>query len=510
MIFALLVALVATAAPTVISAGEVDEDAATALLSGRRVALVVGPSSFEPDFAPLRFTDDDARDLGAVLADPDHGHFDKVWTLTDSADTSLAAVRTTMADIDEYARSPDDTVVVYFSTHGTLDGPPSALAQYLVLSDTRLESISSTALGHDEVLTWLDELPSRRKVLVLATCHSGQGKSAFPPRIQAVADSTKGVYVPPLREVSEATVIIGVCAFDETARESESLGHDIYTSFFLDALKDGDANGDGAVTVTEAHAAARDKTWDFTKGTQRPYARAEIVGADPIVMTGDRVRGGRPSLGSYLLSYVGYTIHVDGQEKGALPGELVVEPGNHLIEVRTPGKGSIVARQRVRLSEDARFDLDELVRNDVVRFAFGGGAQLYGGQLASAPTSRVELHLPWLPGRGWELIASGSASVRWPRPTLDGALTFERPITPGPWQFRLGAGLHGYVLGTQKPQEILAPSLVPEPVAALVFLPRQPIVIRLSAGGGYLWFTNKGKWHHNWTGHTSLVIGAAY
>jgi len=507
----LLLGLTARAGPTVVSSGEVDETRANALLHGQRVALVVGPSSFEPDFAPLRFTDDDAISLGEVLSDPAVGHFDRVWTLTEPEDTSLAAVRTTMNEIAAYAKSPDDTVVVYFSTHGTLDGPPTRLDQYLVLSDTKLESVSASALGHDEVLTWLDHLPSRRKVLVLATCHSGQGKSAFPPRIQAVADSTKGTFIPPLRDVSEATVVIGVCAFDETARESESLGHDIYTAFFLDALRDGDANGDGAVTVTEAHAAARDKTWEYTKGTQRPYARAEIVGSDPIVLSGDRIRAGRPSLGSYLLRYVGFTVEVDGEEKGALPGELIIEPGKHLIEVRAPGDGPIVARQRVRLSEGARVELNELVRNDRVRLAVGFGGQLFGSPLPGAPIGRSEIHVPWLPGGGWELIVSGGASARWPRPTLDSALTVERALTPGPLQFRLGGGLHAYVLGApKKGANILAPTLVPEPIAAIVFLPKEPIVIRFSVGGGYLWYADRGEWNHNWTGHSSLVVGAAY
>ncbi|MCO4744390.1 MAG: caspase family protein [Proteobacteria bacterium] len=499
--------LFALAGPTVISADQVDEQQAEALLRGRRLALVVGPSSFTEGFAPLRFTDDDASALGEVLADPAHGQFDEVWSLTSPGDTTLASTRSAMRALGEQSTSPDDTVVVYFSTHGTLEGTPRQLSQYLVLSDTAIDDVARTALPHDEVLLWLDALPSRRKVLVLATCHSGQGKSAFSPGVRALADSTKGALVTPLRDVSEATVIIGVCAFDETARESEQLGHDIYTAFFLDALRDGDANGDGAVTITEAHSAAREQTWAFTEGTQRPYARAEILGEDPIVLTGERVRAGKPSLGSYLSEYVGYSVFVDGQSKGVLPGEVTLDEGNHLVEVQAPGRRGFVARQRVRLRAGTRTDLNTLVRQDTVRFAFGGGGQWFSEPMRSAPVGRGELHVPWLPGRGWELIASGSASARWPNPTLDGAIVVERALTPGPWEFRLGAGVHGYLIGAEG---LLAPSVVPEPVAAVVFLPRQPLVMRLSASGSYLWFTDAGAWNHGWTARVGLVAGGAF
>lgn len=497
----------AFAGPTVISADLVDEEQADALLRGRRLALVVGPSQFAPEFAPLRYTDDDAIALGEVLADPEHGHFDEVWTLTTGEDTTLASTRGAMRALSAKSLSPDDTVVVYFSTHGTLEGTPTQLSQYLVLSDTQIDDVARTALAHDEVLLWLDALPSRRKVLMLATCHSGQGKSAFSPGVRALADSTKGSLVTPLRDVSEATVIIGVCAFDETARESESLGHDIYTAFFLDALRDGDENGDGAVTVTEAHSVARDKTWAFTEGTQRPYARAEIVGQDPIVLTGEAVRAGRPSLGSYLMEYVGYSVFVDGESKGALPGELTIDEGRHLVEVQAPGKRGFVSRQHVRLRPGTRTDLNDLVRNDTLRIAVGGGGQMFGDPVPAGVVGRSEIHVPWLPGRGWELILAGSASVRWPNPTLDGSVVVERSLTPGPWELRLGGGMHGYLLGGEG---LLAPSVVPEPVVALVFLPRQPVVMRLSASGGYLWFADGGAWHHSWTARAGLVAGAAF
>jgi hypothetical protein len=426
----------------------------------------------------------------------------------DAEGTTLRAVRRAMDELAAEARSPDDTVVVYLSTHGTLDrSPGGGIEQYLVLGDTQVDDIRTTALSHDEVLTWLDALPSRKKLAVLATCHSGQGKSAFSPSMEAEARSSKGIGLAPLREVSEAIVLIGVCAWNETARESPALGHDIYTWYFLEALGLGDANGDGAVTATEAHDRARDQTYTFTKGAQRAYARAEIVGSDPIVLSGRKERAGRPSIGTYATRWDGLEVAVDGTSKGVMPGVVQLDAGVHTVEVVAPDTGRVVARQRVHVRDGTLLDLGDLVRRDFVRVAIGGAFSAYSGPIQTGPTVSSELHFPRIPGRRWEVVLHGSASLRWPNPTLDGGVVLERPLNTGPVQLRAGVGAHSYLLGADG---LLAPSIVPEPVAALVWLPRQPIVARLSASGGYLWYTDGGSWHHGWTTRIGLVAGGAF
>ena len=509
MILLLLWGALALAAPRLLSAGEVDAADAQRLFSGRRLALLVGPSAWQdPGFAPLRFTDEDALALAEVLADPARGHFDQVVALTRPEETTAAAVRAAMRALAEEVRSPDDTVFVYFSTHGTLAGGPHGdLRQFLVLSDTRLAQVSSTGLSHEELLAWMEGLPSRRKVLMLATCHSGSGKSALPSEVAAQLASIKGAaFLTPLREVSEAVVLIGVCAWSETARESAELGHDIYTWFFLKALEEADADGDGAVTITEAHDAARQATYAHTQGQQRPYALVEILGADPIVMSGERHRGGGATLGSYRARLDGYRLQIDGQAKGALPGTVAVAPGRHRVELLGPEGDHVLARQRLELDADSRLDVDRLLRRDLVRVAVGGGYLATSAVGAGGPAAFGELHLPRLFG-AWELIAHGTFVARWPSPTLEGALLLERPLTPGALQVRLGGGLEGFLLGAPGDPALLAPSLVPVPVLALAWLPQGNAFLRLSGVGGYLWYTDRGAWTSGWTGRVALAGG---
>src|SRR5262249_46459206 len=150
----------------------------------------------------------------------------------------------------------DDVVVVYVSTHGTLARDAhGSLERYLVTSDTHLDDVRSTGLLLSDVEAALDALPSRKKVLILATCHSGAGKSLLPPEVLRELEGTKGpFFAARLEEVSRASIVLAACDWGETAREDEGLENDIYTHFFVEALlKPADRNGDGAVTATEAH-----------------------------------------------------------------------------------------------------------------------------------------------------------------------------------------------------------------------------------------------------------------
>ncbi len=520
----LLAASLALAGPRVIPADAVDPQEAQALFRGRRLALLVGPSSFGGGgFPDLRYSGQDVTALEEVLLDPERGHFDEVITLTDPSESGRTGVLGAMRALEQRVISADDTVFVYFSTHGTLaDDGAGDLDQYLVLADTRLDDVRGSALAHDEVLGWLERLPSRRKVLLLATCHSGQGKSVVSPDMARAMAGTKGLAIPPLREVSEAVVVIGVCAWNEVARESEALGHDIYTHFFLEALEggDGDVDGDGAVTVTEAHDHARRATWDFTGGTQRAYARAEITGADPVVLAGERTQQGQGLLASYQASLEGLVVLIDGLVKGELPGQVVVPPGQHVV-VLEDAEGRVVSRQRVALGEGERLDARKLLHRDHLRMATGLGFSAIADPMPSGPVGRGELHLPRFPGHGWETILHGAAMVRWPRPVLEGGITMEHPIRYGTWQLRGGLDLHGYLLQSDtdgrwfsdeqggEPQ-LLAPSLAPQPVLSLCWLPSYPAMARLAVSGGYLWYTDSGVWHHAWSGNVSLVLGGRF
>ena len=293
----------------------------------------------------------------------------------------------------------------------------------------------------------------------------------------------------------------------------------MYTAYFLEALggetaagatlggKSGDANRDGAVTVTEAHEYARAGAFTFTGGAQRAWAQAEVLGEDPIVLAGKRVEPGAGIVASYRRALEGYGVRVDGQDKGVLPGQVVLDPGPHRVELVAPDRGRVVSRQRVKVAAGRRVDVETMLGRDRLRVGSGGGAVGFGVGPESGALLLAEAHLPRLAGGAWEIVGQGATTVRWPRPTLTGSVVLERPVAPGTVQLRAGAGLQGWLL--QGEPALLAPSLSPIAVASLAWTPPGLAWARLAASGGPLWYTDAGRAHAGWTAQLTLAVGVA-
>jgi hypothetical protein len=326
---------------------------------GQRHALLIGINEFEDDaFTDLTYAARDASALGDALTD-----FDSVELLTDPALTNATGIRQALAQLAERARGASDTVIVYISGHGTLARRPGhQLERYVVAADTRLDDVPGTGLPLDEIVAQVEAMAPRRKAVVLAMCHSGIGKSAIDESLAEALAAQKGpAVVPPLMEVSEAMVVVAAAAFGEAAREDETLGHDIYTHFLLEGLRKADRNGDGAVTITEAHDYARDRTYRFTSGGQRPTAETRMLGSDPIVLAGRRVSVGKSEIYSYDPAAEGLILEIDGTTKGALPGGLAVAPGSHTLRIKDAVSEATVFEGEVQIRADERVALHDLV-----------------------------------------------------------------------------------------------------------------------------------------------------
>lgn len=352
--------------------------------------------------------------MGAALLAPEVGGFDQVVVLTDPEDTSRRGLLRAFDELSKRVGGTQDTVFVYLSTHGTLARDKRGrLRSYLVAQDTQMKELQTSGITLDSLRGRFERLRSHRKALVLATCHSGQGKSTLPPSVQKELAGIKGgaFFVPPIEEVSEASVVLSASSWGETAREDESLEHDIYTFFMLEALTQRlDVNGDGAVTVSEAHDHAKRRTYAFTAGRQRPQAVSDILGDDPIVLAGRRTQVGRPAVHAYGEAWEGVRVRVGGTEKGALPGSIVLEPGEHAVSLIRNGADEPFASGQIELAPGQRVDLRSLL--DV---GGGDGPELgvaVGGQgfvaadaraqvFTPGPLVRIELAWPGALGPAW-------------------------------------------------------------------------------------------------------------
>ncbi len=330
----------------------------------RRLALVVGINEFQdPKWRPLEFAEKDARDMARRLREPEVGYFDHVSLLTGPENTTKKNILSAFRDLENMNTSPDDIVLIYFSTHGTLARDKDhKLRQYLVTYDTDFENVPETALDLASLTDSFNNLTSERKVLMMASCHSGMGKSELPPDIRKELEHTKSDFlIKPVEFVSRASVIIGASSWGETAREDSELENDIYTHFFLEGLLKGDRNGDGAVSISEAHDYAQRQTYYFTRGEQRPFARSDILGADPIILSGQVLRQGKPVVYSYGSRLAGSVLSVDGSKKGPLPDGFTANPGWRRIEAYAPGSGGSLYTGLIYLRSGERLDLDRII-----------------------------------------------------------------------------------------------------------------------------------------------------
>jgi hypothetical protein len=410
-------------------------------LQPRRLALLVGVQQFQdPQWRPLRYPEADARALADVLRDPALGAFDEVEVLPGDADR--AALRTALGRLSARSRDEQDTVVVYLSSHGTLARDARGeLRRYLVMADTQLADVPGTGFALDELKADFDGLRSRRKLLILAACHSGGGKSLLPESVQQELSGIKsGFFVRPIEEVSRASMVLAASDWGETAREDERLGHDIYTNFLVEALRLGaDRNGDGAVTASEAHDYARRMTYEYTAGRQRPSAETSEVGVDPIVLVGSVARAGRPELYSYAPALDGFQVRVDGRPLAELPGGVALDAGRHRVQV-AKGGGPALIDDRLSLDPGERVDLAELLRRGEGRWEVGPRAavisfldrgsreRLMGATVGFGAAASV---------RGWP---GRDLTLRIDAVTASGHGTLRQPAGSAPYRFSVVSG----------------------------------------------------------------------
>ena len=368
---------------------------------GERYALLIGISRFDdPAWGNLRYAEKDAEDLARVLKDPLRGGFREVTVLTGPEATTRERVRAALRALEQRAFREQDVVLVYVSSHGTLGRDVRGeLQRYLVTSDAQLQRVADTALQTHELEDTLGKLGSRRRVLVLATCHSGSGKSLLPAQVRAELERLKGpLPPPPLEESSRASMVLSASDWSEAAREDDALANDVYTHFLVEALDGiGDRNLDGAVSATEAHDYARRRTYQHTGGRQRPSAHIQEVGADPVLLSGTLSRPGQPELFSYGGRLEGFTLKVDGQEAGELPGGVSVPAGEREVELLKGGQS--LWQGRLQLQPGERRELEALLTPD----ARAHPVAFLGAQSLTALSAQTRKEL--LPGA---LLAGGS------------------------------------------------------------------------------------------------------
>ena len=338
-------------------------------LEPRRFALVIGIDTYEdPAFTPLKHAQRDATSMGNVLALSDTGGFDEVIRLVGPAlatrDRIFEELRALRAELRR-----QDSVLVYFSGHGTRQLVENAWHRYLLPHDARVADLGRTAIDLGDLQAFLRTLAAQRVGLVVDACFHGDGKSVGGRAVRPGEIEPPGLS-PSTTSLQSGEAYLFATTSGRPAREDDRLGHGVYTYFLLEAMRwgfaDADADHDGVLTPWEAHDYARARTLAATDGVQVPEAAIRTVGEGDLVLAGSARR--RQDVERSLVYLYdgragldGARIFVEGRERGTFPGTLVVQPAPQHVVVRR-ADGTVVVDGDVSFKAGTAYRVEDLVR----------------------------------------------------------------------------------------------------------------------------------------------------
>lgn len=202
-------------------------------------ALVVGVSDYPAPILKLPAVANDVREMAKLLASK-NGVFTKtsVRVLTDKQ-----ADRQSILDGLHHAfagASADETVFVYLAGHGSVESG----GYYFVAHDTNASSISKTGVPLTEIKSLFENTKSTRAFLWLDFCHSGgilaRGLVADDlPTIKRALGVVHG----------QGKVIVAACTSSQSAYESSTIGHGLFTDALLRGLQGDAKSAQGEVTA---------------------------------------------------------------------------------------------------------------------------------------------------------------------------------------------------------------------------------------------------------------------
>jgi hypothetical protein len=230
--------------------------------------LAMGVADYDDDKLDLNCSVQDVNDLVAVLQEQEGLLYDKVYveSATDAEVTS-AKIKQLRHTFLRKAQ-PDDTILIFVAGHGTRteDGEYYFLTSGAT-GESPFEGIERYLL--ESMVTW-EKLHAKRRVLLIDTCHAGQGVEGA----RADVRGAQVIYTPEEveafpKDADEGVYILAATSEQALAREQE--GNGIFTRAVLDALEGAaDSNGDGLVQVEELRSFVEEQVHERTGGRQRP------------------------------------------------------------------------------------------------------------------------------------------------------------------------------------------------------------------------------------------------
>ncbi len=258
--------------------------------------LSIGVSDYERDEIDLQYASKDASDINTLLSNSQQ--YNKVYTKIIN-DKNATVKSITAAKHFLMQSKASDTVVVFFAGHGFLD---SSQNYYFGTTDIDPYKPEEKGLNYAQITDLLDGIPSRKKLLMLDTCHSGEvvemaDNSSLPEGVIARGitlqqeprkNANLGLSFELLQKTfidlraSTGTIVISAAGGQEFALERGSLRNGVFTSTIIKGLQEkaADTNNDGKISISELRTYTYNEVTRLTSGKQKPTTRNNNLDLD--------------------------------------------------------------------------------------------------------------------------------------------------------------------------------------------------------------------------------------
>lgn len=262
--------------------------------TGSKTWLVgIGIDRFAESGHDLNYSVKDIRDL-AIRFRERFGEALQIDTVFNEA-VSSAAVKALKEKLKKTA--PNDKVIIAYSGHGLLS---KDFDYYLSTYKVSFDHPEQNGLAYEELESLLDNIPARKKLMLIDACHSGEVDKEEMTRISAAADSLKqegtkggeprytGKTVLGMKNSFElmqslfvnvgrstGATIISAAAGTQFALERGDLKNGVFTYSILEAL-----NKYPSIKISELKKLVGERVGQLTKGLQQPTSRNEVMMVD--------------------------------------------------------------------------------------------------------------------------------------------------------------------------------------------------------------------------------------
>jgi hypothetical protein len=230
-------------------------------------------------------------------------HFSKLPNSNIKLLTEKEVTKENIAKLKAYLKttSVHDRVIISCSSHGVLD---SARHFYLATHDTDFDKPEFNGISYEILDGLLDDIPARKKLLLLDACNSGENDEGFAKMDNSYAKGTKGSNVKIGDEIvkesnfkkmnelfvnvrnNSGAYIISATGGIQKALEGEAvmldgkpLENGSFTYAVLEYLKENESNTT-KLTVNQLKKYVEQRVVELTSGKQTPTSRQETMEID--------------------------------------------------------------------------------------------------------------------------------------------------------------------------------------------------------------------------------------